>query len=350
MEPPLLSVIVPVHRVEAYLAQCLDSILAGAGDRVEIICVDDGSPDGSGAVLDAYARADARMRVVRLPVNTGLGPARNTGLARARGAYVWFVDSDDWLPAGAVSAVCQRLAATRPDVLVLDHAMVYPDGRRISPNPPGLLGESEPPGPLGQQPGLLGLAHSACTKVVRRGLLTETGLRFSRGWYEDGPFSHALLLAAARIDTLDRVCYCYRQRPTGAITTSVSARHFEVFAQYERLWATVDGGGAAYAPFRPLLFRLMIDHYLVIAGHPRRVPPQLRRDFFARMAHDFRRWLPAEGYPEPGGVAGLKHQLVRHHAYRAYALLRRGWRAARPLREHPPVATPAGYRSTVDAR
>ena len=355
---PFLSVVVPVHRVERYLARCLDSILAGAGDGVEIVGVDDDSPDASGAVLDAYARRDPRVRAVHLATNIGLGRARNAGLARARGRYVWFVDSDDWLPDGAVAAVTRRLHATGPDVLVVDHAVVYPDGRWSSPTPPGVLGGGAGElSPLAYRPRLLELAHSACTKVVRRRWLDGAGLRFLPGWYEDGVFSHALLLRAPRIDTLDRICYCYRQRPGEAITGSVSDRHFDVFAQYDRLWSMVDAD-PSYDRFRPVLFRLMIDHYLVIAGNARRVPVARRREFFARMAADYRRRVPAGGYPVPGGVTGFKHRLVRHHAYPAYALLRLVWHAAAPLRRrrcgHPRAGRPAPggtrYRDRVAAR
>lgn len=348
MSRPLLSIVVPVYQVEPYLEACLGSVLADAGDDMEVIAVNDCSPDGSGRILDTYARRDPRVRVVHLPINVGLGRARNAALARARGRYVWCVDSDDWLPPGTIAAVRARLLATEPDVLVVDHAMVQPDGRWWSTAPAGVLAPHEP-GPLAHRPRLLDLAHSACTKIARRALLQQHGLRFHPGWYEDGPFSHALLLAAARIDTLDRVCYCYRQRPRDAITASTSVRHFDVFAQYDRLWELVNAGGQAYRPFRPQLFRLMIDHYLVIAGNPRRLPAALRREFFTRIVADYRRFLPPEGYSLPGGVAGVKHRLVRRNAYGAYALLRTAWRTAAPLREIPTTPALAPIRDKVRA-
>lgn len=332
---PLLSIVVPVYRVEQYLPRCLDSILSCTSPTVEVIAVDDASPDSSGTVLDAYAARDARLQVIHLPANGGLGPARNTGLARAAGRYVWFVDSDDWLTDGALDEVLRRLAATGPDVLVVDHVEMDPDGQCRSVTPPGVLDVDGEPGPLAQRPQLLALAHSACTKVVRRGFLDAIGLRFNGGWYEDGPFSHTLLLSAGRIDVMNRVCYCYRQRASEAITKSVSSRHFEVFGQYARLWADLDAVAPAYDRFRPQLFRLMIDHYLVIAGNGQRLPSSLRREFFMRMVADYRRHLPPEGYPVPGGLARLKHRLVRHGAYQAYATLRLAWHATALLRRRP---------------
>lgn len=348
---PLLSVVVPVHQVERYLAACLDSVLAEAGEQVEVIAVDDASPDSSGALLDGYARRDARVRVVHLATNVGLGRARNVGLDRARGDYVWFVDSDDLLPAGSVPAVTGRLAGSRPDVLVVDYAEVHPDGTVTGGSAGTILGPLPAPGRLARRPELLRLplATSACTKLVRREFLTEIDLRFPPGWYEDCAFSYPLLLAAERIDTLDRVSYYYRQRGDGAITKSVSSRHFDVFEQYDRMWSWV---GKGHDHLRPELFRLMIDHLLVIAGNDSRLPPDQRRAFFHRVAQEYRRRLPERGYRVPGGAAGLKHRLVRRDAYLAYAVLRQVRRLPgtrrRPAR--PDVSRPAGQSADLTAR
>jgi glycosyltransferase involved in cell wall biosynthesis len=325
--PPLLSVVVPVYQVERYLTQCLDSILHEAGGEVEVVAVDDHSPDSSGRIADAYAQRDPRVRVIHLAANVGLGRARNAGLAQARGRYVWFVDSDDWLPAGTVPAVLARLTATGPDVLVLDHAEVFEDGRVVRAGGPASASLPD----LLRAP----LATSACTKVIRRGLLDEIDLRFPPGWYEDCAYAVPLLLAAGRIDILDQVCYHYRQRSAGAITKSVSSRHFDIFEQYDRMWARVDPAD----PLRPLLFRLMIDHLLVVAGNDRRLPPRQRRPFFRRIAREFRQ-RDVRGYEVPGGPAGLKHRLVRRDAYLPYAALRLARQAVSGRRPAAPAAEP----------
>ncbi|HET9517903.1 MAG TPA: glycosyltransferase family 2 protein [Actinoplanes sp.] len=338
----MLTVVIPVHGVAADLPACLDSVLADPTAEVEVVAIDDCSPDSSGDILDDYARRDPRLRVVHLSTNVGLGPARNTGLQHARGEYVWFVDGDDLLPAGALRAVVDRLTTTRPDVLIVDHVERFDDGRTVAGTPAGSL--AGPCGPLADRPHLLHLAQSACTKVVRRGLLETTGLRFATGWYEDCAYTHPLLLSAERIDTLDRVCYLYRKRTAaGGITGTRSARHFEVFEQYQRLFTVVDTMTPAHERFRGDLFRIMIDHLLVILGNDRRLPPTLRREFFRRIAADYRRWLPADGYPVPGGAPGLKHRLVRHNAYWAYLALRTAYRMVGRLRrgERPGPAQPA---------
>lgn len=93
---PIISIIVPVYNVEAYLRQCLDSILSQTFTAWELILVDDGSPDGSGAICDEYAAKDSRVRVFHIP-NGGVSNARNVGMEAAKGDWITFIDSDDWV-------------------------------------------------------------------------------------------------------------------------------------------------------------------------------------------------------------------------------------------------------------
>ncbi|TNH29692.1 glycosyltransferase [Micromonospora orduensis] len=345
---PLLSIVVPVYGVEAYLYQCLESIRAdipaGESDAVELIAVDDASPDGCGAMLRAYAGRDG-VRVVHLSSNVGLGLARNAGLDVATGRYVWFVDSDDWLPPGSIAAVLDRLRQHQPDVLMLDHLRVHEDGRREVDASSHLLRGVPGVVRLADQPHLLRVQHTAWNKVVRRAFLDELELRFFPGWYEDIPFSHPLLIGAEKISVLDRVCYLYRQGRQGAITSTRSGRHFDAFGQYERLMDWV----ARKHPDERLqaeLFELMISHYLVVVGNDDRLHPHLRRAFFHRVAEHYRRYLPAGGYPAPAGVTGLKHRLVGRGDWLAYSALRQAHRVAGRLRRPGPTASPDGGAGT----
>ncbi|HEX8348278.1 MAG TPA: glycosyltransferase [Actinoplanes sp.] len=342
---PELTIVVPVYGVEGFLHQCLDSIRAGLGDQesstVEIVAVDDASPDRCGAMLDDYAATHPGIRVVHLTANVGLGRARNAGLEHARGNYVWFVDSDDRLPPGSVSAVLERLRIHRPDVLLVDHLRVHESGALEVDASSHLLRGADGVFRLDDRPPLLRLQHTAWNKVVRRGFLDDLGLRFEAGWYEDVPFSHPLLIAAERIHVLDRVCYHYRQGRTGAITSTRSDRHFDAFRQYERLHAWVQERSPA--PWLTAqLFALMVSHYLVVAGNDGRLHPRDRREFFRRAAEHYRRYQPDGGYPRPAGAAGVKHRLVRRNSYLAYAGLRAAYRIAGVLLPAEPAVTPAG--------
>lgn len=93
---PIISIIVPVYNVEVYLRQCLDSILSQTFTAWELILVDDGSPDGSGAICDEYAAKDSRVRVFHIS-NGGVSNARNVGMDAAKGDWITFIDSDDWV-------------------------------------------------------------------------------------------------------------------------------------------------------------------------------------------------------------------------------------------------------------
>jgi glycosyltransferase involved in cell wall biosynthesis len=328
--------VVPVYAVEDYLHQCLDSIWTGltAAERaaVEVIAVDDASPDCSGAMLDVY-EAPGLLKVVHLTKNVGLGLARNAGLAEATGDYVWFVDSDDWLPDGSVRAVLAELTASRPEVLLIDHLRAHEGGRLEVDASSHLLA-----GPVTTER-MLGVQHTAWNRIVERAFLQRSELRFRPGWYEDVPFSHPVVLAADRLAALDRVCYHYRIGRTGAITSTRSDRHFEAFEQYDRLQEWL-GHRAVDPALKIELFSLMISHLLVVAGNEGRMHPSRRRPFFHRLAALYRRHRPP-GYTAPSGTKGLKHRLVALDSYPMYALLRAGYRVAglrrRATGQQPPV-------------
>lgn len=328
----LISFVVPVHRVQGYLAECLDSLLGQAFDDVEVVAVDDCSPDASPEILTAYAGRDPRVRVVRLTGNVGLGPARNVGLDRATGEYVWFVDGDDWLTPGCLSAVATRLRATRPDVLLVDHVRVHWNEtvtrsalREICPGPVGPETFR-----LRDRPELVGLLHTAWNKLVRREFLLGLGLRFAPGWYEDVSFTYPVLLAAERIGLLDRVCVNYRQRRAGAITRTRGERHFELFDQWERVFRCLAEYGAQ--DLHPVLYDRMVWHYLTVLANADRIAPDLRPAFFARITADCARWRPPGDHRGPAGIEGLKHRLVAAGRWRTFSALRDARQAATTVR------------------
>ncbi|MET7749117.1 bifunctional glycosyltransferase family 2 protein/CDP-glycerol:glycerophosphate glycerophosphotransferase [Micromonospora sp. NPDC005367] len=325
----LISFVVPAFRVQGYLRECLDSILGQPFSDLEVIAVDDCSPDDSGEIIDEYAAGDPRVRAVRLTENVGLGPARNIGLDRAVGEYVWFVDGDDWLTPECLPAVVDRLRSTRPDVLIVDHVRTHWNNAATRSAMHEVF--AEPPGEgtfrLRDRPETMRLLHTAWNRVVRRRFLLDLGLRFAPGWYEDVSFSYPALMAAERIGVLDRVCVNYRQRRAGAITRTRGERHFEVFPQWHRVFRLMDRWGPEVDGLRPAVFERMIWHYLTVLGNGQRIAPELRPAFFAQITADYARWLPPEGYPAPPGVEGLKHRLVATGRWRTFSALRAANRA-----------------------
>lgn len=120
MKTPLLSVIIPVCNVEKYLAECLDSALGQTLDDMELICVDDGSTDSSAVILDAYAQKDSRVRVLH-KANAGFGHTMNCGLRMARGKYVAFLESDDFIVKDAYAELIARAEECGSDIVKGDY-------------------------------------------------------------------------------------------------------------------------------------------------------------------------------------------------------------------------------------
>ncbi len=118
-EEPLISVIIPVYKVEKYLKRCVDSVLAQTYENIEIILVDDGSPDNCGEMCDEYARADSRVVVIHKE-NGGVSAARNIGVERSHGEYVTFVDSDDYISPDYVEYLYSLLSDNDADVAIAD--------------------------------------------------------------------------------------------------------------------------------------------------------------------------------------------------------------------------------------
>jgi CDP-glycerol glycerophosphotransferase len=311
----LLSIVLPVYQVQGYLRQCLDSILEQSFRDFEIVAVDDCSPDHSGMILAEYAARDPRVRVLSLPENVGLGRARNAGLAQAAGEYVWFVDSDDWLAAGVLIAVADRLRATDPDMLIMGWDRVHWDGKVVTRSVNQALAKAPETFTLESWPKILNILHVAWNKVVRRDLLVKLGFQFEEGWYEDVSFTYPVLAAAERVSTLPITGVHYRQRRTGAITRTVGDRHFQMFDHWDHALALVDEYSDRADKLRPHLFRRMIWHYLMVLRNRERVPRRSRRRFFRRIHEQYERYRPPGGYPVPGGSMGVLHRAVARGSY-----------------------------------
>ena len=361
---PLISVVIPVHGVEDYLDRCLDSVLGPVGEAdggeadggeadgdeadratggggsavsLEVIAVDDASPDGCGAIL--AARHDSRLRVITNPAAVGPGPARDLGAKEATGEYVWFVDGDDELADGALAAVAGALTRLRPDVLVVDFENLYPDGS-VSPSGgarylrgsaarPLRGGAAEPPrggetGTLADHPALIHLTMTAWSKVFRRDFLAGLGVSFGSAGpapHEDVPVTTLALLTAQRIGVLDRVCYRYRRARRGSYLAAVSDANFNIFGSYQQVFNYLAERTELRAPVTPAVYAAVFEraiwHYTTLLPL---VPRRRRREFFHRMSADFRRWRP-DGFRFPPGPRGVKFRLTARDAYWAYALL-----------------------------
>ena len=140
----LVSIVVPIYKVEVYLERCLNSILNQTYSNIEIICVDDGSPDESGDIAERYAAKDKRIRVLHKK-NEGLGLARNTGLEKCTGEYVTFIDSDDFIEKDFIEKLVKGVVEENADTVIAGYSRKRDDNIETINNPIGgqtYLGDS----------------------------------------------------------------------------------------------------------------------------------------------------------------------------------------------------------------
>lgn len=216
-----LSIIVPVYKVEEYLGECVDSLLSQTIDDYEIILVDDGSPDNSGKIADEYAAVNPDMiRVLHID-NGGQGRARNFALDIAKGDFVGFVDSDDWVTHDMYEKMYTRAAETGADVVVCDFMERFADGRK------SVL-------PASLQDNWLGSAGSSCNKIFRRSLIGE--LRFPVGlWYEDFYFSAVMLLRSKHTEFIAEPLYIYRRGQESTMHNNNAAKNLDMLTIMDML-------------------------------------------------------------------------------------------------------------------
>ncbi|MFE6890193.1 CDP-glycerol glycerophosphotransferase family protein [Streptomyces sp. NPDC057694] len=318
---PRFSVIVPAYKVQAYLHACLASVLEQDFTDLEVIAVDDCSPDACGEIIDEFAARDARVRAVHLDENVGLGRARNAGLKHASGDYVLFLDSDDTLTPGSLRAIADRVKETgSPDVLLFDYARTFWDGREIRNQFAHLLAQDGPASfTLADRPGLLKVLMVVWNKAYSREFIEREGFTFPPGYYEDTPWTYPVLMAAESLATLDRVCVHYRQRRGGNILGTTSHRHFDIFDQYERVFEFLDQHPDLDAQWRPAMFRRMVDHLSTLFTKRGRLPRRSRAEFLRKARSHYAR------YRTPGARVSrrtrLRHALVRLGTHRTYRTL-----------------------------
>ena len=220
------SVIIPVYNVKEYLSNCIDSVLAQSTGSFEIILVDDGSTDGSGALCDQYAEKYPQILAIHQQ-NQGVSVARNTGIEKATGEYVLFLDSDDWWEPNLLELLTP-LTKKSPDLVEFGYKIIYANGQIICTRPQ-LLAE----GTRGSEH----LQHlfqnntmpigSSCASAYRRQFMQDHKLCFPVGvrYGEDLKFRIEILEHASCVYSLREALYCYRMRET-SVTHNLSVQNF----------------------------------------------------------------------------------------------------------------------------
>lgn len=223
---PLISVIVPVYKVEAYLDKCISSIVNQNYKNLEIILVDDGSPDNCPAMCDAWAAKDRRIKVIHKE-NGGLSDARNAGMAVATGDLMGFVDSDDWISPEMFQLLYENMQENGSDIAACGVEMVWED--------------KSAPSRMLTRPGCCVLdAQDAMQKIIEESSLKQPvwyklyktalicNIPFPVGKYHEDVFwSYRAIGAAQSVSVMDTPCYHYVQRKGSIMGDSFSMKRLD---------------------------------------------------------------------------------------------------------------------------
>lgn len=241
MDKPFFSIVIPIYKVEKYLKECIDSILAQDFENYEVILVDDGSPDKCPDICDEYAANNPLIHVIHKP-NGGLSDARNAGMGLARAEYITFVDSDDfWKDKDVLTGILRVIKANGyPDIVTSD-IIKYDDAEEKSLYPSVISEEY-----LNGVSKIEMLRHfyynqgdmkmSACQKFVKRELASN--ILFTKGLLsEDIDWSIKLYSEASSICVYEKPYYCYRQNREGSITNTAAQRSFDSLIHIIDKWS-----------------------------------------------------------------------------------------------------------------
>lgn len=225
-----VSVIVPVYKVEPYLRKCLDSITGQTYRNLEIILVDDGSPDNCGAICDEFAKKDERIKVIHKE-NGGVSSARNAGLSIATGEWVGWVDGDDWIELDMYEYLLEKTEKYGADIAVCSRKEVYPDRKVLRGWTEDLV--------LNRQEGLALLLKDdllqnyLCDKLWCRELFQGVAFPEDRS-YEDMAVTYRLFERAKRTVCLPQAKYNYLQRPGSIVHDSSLVNRLNYYAAAEK--------------------------------------------------------------------------------------------------------------------
>lgn len=262
----LISIIIPVYKVEQYLDECMHSIIGQTYRNLEIILVDDGSPDGCPLLCDAYAKQDERIRVVHKP-NGGLSDARNAGLAIATGEYIGFVDSDDCVELNMFETLLAKIEEYHTDIVSCKFTN-YIDGR-IDPSDIKTLQGYDEGKVLSLHDYFTEIVHehldnASWNKLYRKSILTE---RFCKGRNNEDYLFFSQLVKKhpeAKIAFTTETFYKYRQQREGSICADATGLWIANYINRKDIIGEIDSWHPALKPLlisqnEGLLFGIMYE-------------------------------------------------------------------------------------------
>ena len=254
---PKVSIIVPVYNVEKYLNKCLNSLVNQTFKDIEIIIINDGSPDNSKQIIENYkAKYDNIIKVINQQ-NQGLSASRNNGLKIASGDYIIFVDSDDYIELNMVEKMYNKILEEQADVVICGNNVVNEDYKLISKTFPN---KYESYNFITQM--IFGNL-SAWNKIIRKSILNDSTLLFRKNvWYEDIDFSFKLFLKSKKICILHENLYNYSLRPGSIMSSKNLVKNLDLIDAFDEIISSAKKNNCYEKYYNEIEF-LVINHLYI---------------------------------------------------------------------------------------
>lgn len=321
-----VSIVVPCYKVEKYIGELIESLQNQTFKDIEVILVDDGSPDRTGDICDEYTLKDSRLHVIH-KVNGGVSAARNDGLKAATGKYVIFSDSDDYLPKNAIELLYAKAVQSDADIVIGDMNQVFSGREKMGRfyaeefvvDDPGQIQEliktvfykTYCPWPY---QGKVAFGYGGpCNKLVKRRMLLDNDIKFDvqvKGIYDDLIYSAYILAAAKKVAYIPQNVYNYRVLES-SITHTYKANMLEINRAIFEAWGEFlqkyNSDGSYTAPYYANVLRRLdesLDRYFFNAQNPKR---------FSEKLEELQQVICSSPYSEIVKCADVNKLDKRHH-------------------------------------
>jgi len=253
-----VSVIIPVYNVEEYLPKCLDSLINQTLKDIEIILVNDGSPDNSQLIIDNYKKKDKRIISI-IKENGGQGSARNLGLTKAKGEYIAYVDSDDWVEKDMLEVMYNKAKEQDLDIVICGYKNVYKDKEEEVLIPKYLLTDT-----LADKNSKIFNTISPWSKIYKREFLINSKVFFEENkvWYEDFAYSVKLLSSTSKIGIVNKPLYDYLIRENSTMNNTKILKNLDILLAVDDIIAYTKKK-KIYKKYYPEIEYMAIENVLI---------------------------------------------------------------------------------------
>lgn len=255
---PKVSVVVPIYNVEEYLPKCIESLINQTLSDIEIILVNDGTPDNSQDIIDKYKKKDKRI-VSIIKENGGQGSARNLGVTKARGEYISFIDSDDWVEDNMLEFMYNEAKINDLDIVICGYKNIYKNYDEECFISKEIMEDT-----LNNKNTKIFNTISSCCKIYKREFLINSEVTFKEDkiWYEDLPYCIKVLSLTDKIGFVNKTLYNYYFRENSTMNNSKVLKNLDLLIMFDDVISFMKDKNM-YDKYYSEIEYLAIDHILI---------------------------------------------------------------------------------------